>query len=338
MKAGAAAPYTPNQAAADDYRCFVIDPQLESERFMTAFQVEVDNAKLLHHVVMFTVPGDAQTLGELDDLENEDETPGYTCYGGPRTSRVGVGMAWAPGSAGLIMPENIGMPIAPNTRFVVQMHYNTLGGEGTDASKVKIWYMEEGKTPAVKARLQFFGNLPFEIPPGVNGVEAEECGRVFIDMADLTSQSADVADPAEGIDARDAFRDDALAREIGQTGCVQMEFYYNFPIQLQLLGIGPHMHTVGKNIKVEVLPVDDSSGSAEIMTEDEEAACLIDIDRWDFNWQRGYQFKERLLMPQKGVIRLTCRYDNSLGENPVHLGEGTGDEMCLALGSLLSPI
>jgi len=334
----AAAPerYAPNTAVPDDYRCFVVDPGLTETRYMSAFNVDVDNAAVLHHVVMFTVPGDAQTVAQLDRLEAEDDAPGYTCYGGPRTSRVGVGMAWAPGSTGLILPENVGMPIEPGTRLVVQMHYNTTAGAGDDQSAVNLWLTEAGTSPATRARMQFIGNLPFEVPAGVNGVEAESCGRVFIDMGDFVSASSDVADPDDAISAYDGFDDPAVAAEIGKTGCVEMDFYFNFPIQLQMLGVGPHMHEIGQHIKVELMPVDDSSGVAHTVDEGEQ--CLVDIERWDFNWQRGYGFREPVTLPSKGLIRVTCRFDNSLNDEPLGLGEGTGDEMCLALVSLLSPL
>jgi hypothetical protein len=94
----------------------------------------------------------------------------------------------------------------------------------------------------------------------------------------------------------------------------------------QAITVAPHMHLLGKEIKVEVI---EPGGRVQ---------PLIYIDRWDFNWQGFYTFTEPVRLRLLSTIRVTARYDNSENNphnphrplKPVRWGEGTEDEMCLA--------
>ncbi|CAN0556340.1 unnamed protein product, partial [Laminaria digitata] len=64
---------------------------------------------------------------------------------------------------------------------------------------------------------------------------------------------------------------------------------------------------------------------------------ILDIERWDFNWQRQYALQEPLAIDPGDEIKLECVYDNSTANRarsgpPVdaNWGEGTADEMCVA--------
>ena len=79
-----------------------------------------------------------------------------------------------------------------------------------------------------------------------------------------------------------------------------------------------HMHTKGRTARMELERTDG------------EKDCMIQIDDWDFNWQRNYQFSEPLHVNQGDKLRLDCSWDNP-SESDVDWGDGTGDEMCLGL-------
>ena len=89
------------------------------------------------------------------------------------------------------------------------------------------------------------------------------------------------------------------------------------------------MHLLGKSIRVELNPGTD------------HARVLLDIPRWDFHWQGAYSLKEPVEAKPGEVLRVTCRYDPSLRHHGAHgipktpryvlWGEGTTDEMCLAV-------
>ena len=64
---------------------------------------------------------------------------------------------------------------------------------------------------------------------------------------------------------------------------------------------------------------------------------ILEIDRWDFNWQRQYVLQEPIPIFDGDELHVECVYDNSAsnqadGRAPadVNWGEGSSDEMCVA--------
>ena len=97
-------------------------------------------------------------------------------------------------------------------------------------------------------------------------------------------------------------------------------------IGLHAVSITPHMHLLGKTMKVTAtLP----SGATQ---------CLIEIDDWDFHWQGTYNYVEPVALPALTFLSLTATFDNSSSNprnpnnppQPVGWGEATTDEMCIA--------
>jgi hypothetical protein len=89
-----------------------------------------------------------------------------------------------------------------------------------------------------------------------------------------------------------------------------------------------HMHTRGTEATLDIVRGDGAD------------SCLLDIPRWDFNWQYPYRFQEAALLNPGDQLRITCHWDNSRpnsvggrAEPPRDLnwGEGTNDEMCLGM-------
>jgi hypothetical protein len=113
-------------------------------------------------------------------------------------------------------------------------------------------------------------------------------------------------------------------------GAEKFEVRANFPIpplfDAKAIAVFPHMHLLGKEIKVEV------------QQPGRPAQPLIYINDWDFNWQGAYHYVEPAALPALSNIRLTCTFDNSEKNprnpgnpiKPVRWGEGTEDEMCIA--------
>ncbi|MBL8912946.1 MAG: hypothetical protein JNM17_19790 [Archangium sp.] len=92
----------------------------------------------------------------------------------------------------------------------------------------------------------------------------------------------------------------------------------NFPnrygFQLNAWGFLPHMHTRGTKIRM-------SGGAGD--------ACIVDIPKWNFNWQTQYFRKTAFPVPNNTGIKLDCTWDNPTNA-AVTWGEGTSDEMCFA--------
>jgi len=98
-------------------------------------------------------------------------------------------------------------------------------------------------------------------------------------------------------------------------------------ISAKMWAVTPHMHLLGRKIKVELTRAGATTPE-----------CLIDIPNWDFNWQGTYLYKNPIALSGGSRLKLTCNFDNST-DNPrnpnnppktVRWGEETTDEMALA--------
>ncbi|MBI3865727.1 MAG: redoxin domain-containing protein [Planctomycetia bacterium] len=110
---------------------------------------------------------------------------------------------------------------------------------------------------------------------------------------------------------------------------------YTLPHDVTFVGITPHMHLLGREMKaVATLP-------------DGAVQPLICVKDWNFNWQDQYQFAQPIRLPKGTRLDVTARYDNS-DQNPLNpntppktvtWGEQTPDEMfiCFFLVSTDEP-
>jgi mono/diheme cytochrome c family protein len=96
------------------------------------------------------------------------------------------------------------------------------------------------------------------------------------------------------------------------------------PVDVHALGVAPHMHYLGREMKVTATFPDG------------HLTTLIWIKDWDFNWQGLYRYKQPIALPKGTKIEMEAFFDNS-ADNPmnpnnppklVHGGNRTTDEMC----------
>ncbi|MEZ4448766.1 MAG: hypothetical protein R3B09_04735 [Nannocystaceae bacterium] len=113
--------------------------------------------------------------------------------------------------------------------------------------------------------------------------------------------------------------DTVHSTDVGLSGMLNLLFPGNGISGGALLvhGAGVHMHTLGTRGSLSINGVDDP--------------CLVDIHRWDFNWQGVYDLTTPKRVEPGQSLRLECHFDNSAGDKSVKWGEGTGDEMCLGV-------
>lgn len=105
---------------------------------------------------------------------------------------------------------------------------------------------------------------------------------------------------------------------------------YKLPVGVTLVGTAPHMHLVGKSMKVWA----ELPGG--------KTTPLVAVSDWDFNWQDYYVYRRPLTLPKGTVIKMESRHDNSAANpaNPnsppkrLKYGEGTTDEMSLCVFEL----
>ncbi len=103
--------------------------------------------------------------------------------------------------------------------------------------------------------------------------------------------------------------------------------HFDLPVDVEVLLVYPHAHYLGKEIEaVAILP-------------DGAVDRLLQIDRWDFNWQDDYRYAAPVHLPAGTELTLRVVYDNSVANvrNPnrpprrVTSGNRSTDEM----GSLM---
>lgn len=111
----------------------------------------------------------------------------------------------------------------------------------------------------------------------------------------------------------------------------QVETEMGVPATGTLVGVAPHMHTLGTSMSAD-LPGFDAGQS-------EPDACVVDIPRWDFNWQNLYYFDESewVDLDYGDVLRTRCSYDTTSVDAPVGYGDSTFDEMCVFYAMMAMP-
>jgi hypothetical protein len=100
---------------------------------------------------------------------------------------------------------------------------------------------------------------------------------------------------------------------------------FTLPVETVLLDVMPHMHVLGREIKVvAILP-------------DRTSEPLLWIKDWDFNWQSQYAYMEPIRLPARTRIVVDAWFDNS-EDNPLNpnsppktvtWGESSTDEMLI---------
>ena len=98
---------------------------------------------------------------------------------------------------------------------------------------------------------------------------------------------------------------------------------FTMPVDVDLLAIYPHAHYLGKEL------------AATASFPDGSRKTLINIPRWDLNWQAVFYYAQQVFLPKGTVINMRYVYDNSAANiaNPhrpperVQGGNRTVDEM-----------
>jgi peroxiredoxin len=105
------------------------------------------------------------------------------------------------------------------------------------------------------------------------------------------------------------------------------------PANTRLLSLTPHMHLRGKSFHYEVI----SPGG--------ERETLLDVPRYDFNWQTAYRLAEPMPLAEGARLHCVAHFDNSADNlnNPdpskrVRWGEQTWDEMMIGYFDYVVPV
>jgi hypothetical protein len=101
---------------------------------------------------------------------------------------------------------------------------------------------------------------------------------------------------------------------------------------MMLTGYMAHMHVRGKAFKYELI------------TADGQTETLLDIPRYDFNWQLQYDLAQPKFVAVGSTMKISAVFDNSRGNpaNPdptkvVRWGEQTSEEMMIGYVEHFTP-
>ena len=322
--------YTPNAptTGTDDYRCFVLDPKLVKDQFVTGFDITPGQPDEVHHVILFRVPPSAVAAARARDAESGGN--GWTCFGGTGLGSRGATLddapwvgAWAPGGRENVLPADVGIPMQRGSLLIMQVHYNLRHGVTPDRTSVSL---RLSSSPGLKPLETMLYPAPVELPcrPGKSGPLCDRSKAIEDVTERFGAMSPRIVNGlllvCNGTVLPSPGPTQSCTRTVEQAATVR--------------ALAGHMHLLGSSLRIELNP-DTAS-----------ARTLLDIKVWDFDNQGAVPVPATKIKPGDS-IRVSCTHDQSwrdklpdlqgLPERYVVWGEGTTDEMCLGLLSVTRP-
>jgi hypothetical protein len=319
-------PSAPTGVGTDDYRCFLLDPELQRDAWLTGTNVLPGNPDVVHHVILFRVPPDQVARAESLDIATSGQ--GWTCFGGSGLDPVESLddapwlAAWAPGGSESVHEAGYGVRLERGSRIVMQVHYNLLAGTAEDVSAAQLRLvpanrrLSELKTMLLPA--------PVELPCRPAHDDGALCDRDAA-VADVRARFGQAGGTADGL----YFLCGGSPRPGNVQSCTRT---MSEPATVR--AVAGHMHLLGRSIKIEANPGTD------------RAQTLLDIPVWDFDNQ-GAKPVAPYRLRAGDRVEVTCRHVQWLRDRLpafegqpdryVVWGEGTTDEMCLGLLQVTRP-
>jgi hypothetical protein len=333
LEVGLQRPYrpAPPQGGTDEYRCFLVDPKLSEAAYITGNQFLPQNTAIVHHAILYSIP--ASEVEHAKSIDAAADGDGWQCFGGAGLStglnrlsgnekETFIG-GWAPGNAETLLGNPAGFPAQPGTQIVLQVHYNLLSTNGkpgpADQSSVRLRLM-----PGTAKVTPLRGTLlpgPIELP-----CTAQESGP----LCDRETAIADLV-KRTGNQARDEVVGLNYLCNKGKEPVAGNTQHCDHKVREPglLYAVAPHMHLLGRSITVELNP--GTPG----------ARTLLDQPEYNFDDQSTHPLAEPVQLKAGDTVRVTCTHDATLRSQLPELkplqpryvvwGDGTSDEMCLAI-------
>jgi hypothetical protein len=320
-------PTAPNNGT-DDYRCFLLDPKVRENSIIKSVEFIPQNKAYVHHAIMFRV-----TSADLVQAIAADQNGrGWPCFGGSGLGSMFSSFltspwisSWAPGRGKDISPKGYGIPFKKGEQLVLQVHYNLLaepsGNIRTDRSKIALEVLPAKGATVKQLNVELFA-APVELACPVE-VTGPLCDRKnsLIDLASRTSTTS--AFEAAGINVL------CSANPFNPKPSLISRCDRVMDKNFNVISAAPHMHLLGKSLKLILNP-----GMAN-------EQILLNQTNYNFDDQSATVLKNPIAVKKGDVIRVECTYDptlrqklpalRSLAPRYVTWGEGSSDEMCLAV-------
>jgi hypothetical protein len=319
-------PSAPTGKGTDDYRCFLLDPELDEDAFITGLDVLPGNRDVVHHVILFRVP--PESTGSAVEMDMAEEGPGWTCFGGSGVGGAGAALddapwlgAWAPGGGDQVLARDVGIPLAAGSQVVMQVHYNLLAGQQPDTTAARL-RLADGDADLAELDTVLLP-APVELPCRPRYDDGAQCERKD-SLADAEARFGTAAQTANYLHLLCGRQDPGPVQRCRRT--------VDEPTTVR--AAAGHMHLLGREIRIEANP-----GTPRART-------LLDIGTWDFDDQ-GARPVSPARLRAGDTVEVTCRHDQALRDvlpafegqpdRYVVWGDGTTDEMCLGMLMVTRP-
>ena len=329
MPGGAYSPVAP-RGGTDEYRCFLLDPDLAQDTFVTGAEVLPGHREIVHHAIVFRVGPDQVAAAEQADAGAPGT--GWTCFGGSGLPGRGGAdavssldsapwlSAWAPGGGENVFGAGTGVRLQKGSRLVLQVHYNLRDGAAPDDSGLRL-RLADG-TADLESLETMLLVAPVELPCAAGEV-GRLCDREAAVLNLMQRFGASSGGTVAGLQL--LCGGDLLAPRAGTTQRCDRRV----PAPAVVRAVAGHMHLLGRSITIELNP-----GTPNART-------LLDRKVWDFDNQRATPLPKPVRIGPGDELRVTCTHDAGLrrqlpalqDEQPRYVtwGEGTPDEMCLGI-------
>jgi hypothetical protein len=315
-------PSAPYGSGTDDYRCFLLDPQLDQDVWLTGSNVLPGNPSVVHHVILFKIPPDA--VGEAEAKDEAATDPGWTCFGGTGLAGEFQNLedanwlaAWAPGGDETKTSDGYGVELEAGSRIVMQVHYNLLKGAQPDQSAAQLRWMP-GDTDLTPLHT-FLMPAPVELPCRADHSEGPLCDRdaAAVDVKKRFGAAGNTNTLLHLLCGTDIEPSET-------TTCTR-----TISRGMTVIGVAGHMHLLGRKISIEANP------------DTPQAKTLLRIPVWDFDNQGAKPIKP-VHLDAGDTLRVTCQHQQWLRDQLpafatqredryIMWAEGSTDEMCLGL-------
>ena len=312
----------------DDYRCFLIDPKVQTNSILTTIEFQPQTKEIVHHAILFRLPATKVAAVQAADKTND----GWSCFGGSGVGSMFQSFvntpwlsAWVPGRNRDAAPSGYGYPFNKGDQIVLQVHYNLLAAKSGQTLRDQSKIILSG-VPATGAKVKTLNYellpAPVELacPAGVTGPLCER-KQSLIDLAARTSPISALEvtgisvlckqDPFNPIPSNTSTCDRIIRKP-----------------QL-VVAAAPHMHLLGRSLKITANP-----GTVN-------ETVLIDNQNYNFDDQSAKVLAKPFKLNVGDTVRVQCTFDPTLRQKLPALknlpakyitwGEGSGDEMCLGV-------
>jgi len=302
-----AVPYTlPATQTTDYFRCYVLDPQLTQTTWVTGTNVKPGNKTIVHHALIYSVPGTATIPPPTDGVPNQ-----YDCFGGPGVPNPQLIGLWAPGGVPYQYPDSVAHPLDAGTKLIMQIHYHPHANASPDPDLTTFEFTTTTTTPQWAVGTILLGNYANAVS---NGTGLEQPPFLIPADTDNVIRTMDTTLPASKI-----------------------------PIEVGLLMVAAHMHLVGVDEKITITRANPTQTDPQNECLLQVPQWNFNWQR-GYQYDYGTDLTKLPQVGPGDLLQSRCTYDNTMNNAalaeslteagqkqtaPVDLGEQTTDEMCL---------